>query len=404
MADLALMVSLYAIAVFSHYLQTSLKAAPRLGVVSSTPHELPTIAVIIPAYNEAINLYDCVQAVLASELPNPEKLEIWIADDESTDRTGAIAQELMALDQRVRLVSVPSRPSDQVEVWRGKNWACANAVDQTWGEYLLFIDADVRLEPGAIAAAIADAETHQADLLSCVPEIVCGCFAEWLVQPIMFSLLAVGFDFPSVNAPECQDDAFAAGPFMLFRRQAYVTIGGHRAVAWNLLEDVALAHLIKQKGLKLRYILGSELIKVRMYQSFSALWEGWTKNYHLGSERDVWLTLYSALVLFLVFTLPWLGFVGSSGCLLANLFSRNREILPFMSGWLTLTLAVAAIAFQYRLRQSIAQQFQQPLRYWWLNGIGGLIAAAIAITSLIKIETGWGWTWRGRSLAVNRNA
>jgi glycosyltransferase involved in cell wall biosynthesis len=388
---LLLVTSLVAIAIYTKRFQASLAKAPNLPPVPSGLHSTPTISVVIPAYNEEINIRDCVQAVLASELDDPQKLEIWIADDESEDSTGAIAQALAAQDTRVKVISVPSRPQNQI--WRGKNWACANATPHATGEYLLFIDADVRLEPGAIAAAIAEARAHQSDLLSCAPEIVCGCLAEWLVQPIMMSILAVGFNFETVNDPSALESAFAAGPFMLFKRVAYEKVGGHRAIASEPVEDVELAKLIKGSGFKLRYILGLGLVKVRMYRSFAALWEGWTKNFYMGSQRNLGLTLYCALAMTLIFVTPWVGLVLS-----AISFQRSaigEHGLPLLA----ILMSGSAIAGQYYLRSSAAKSFKQPLRYWWLGWLGGGIVVAIALTSIVKTETGWGWTWRGRSLA-----
>mgnify|MGYP005837538529 CR=1 FL=1 len=374
---LLLLISIGAIAIFTKRLLKSLAAAPRLALSLDIPSPFPSVSVVIPAYNEEINIADCVQAVLASELPPDAQLEVWVADDQSSDRTLAIAQSLS--DPRLRVVPVPPRPQDQV--WRGKNWACAEVSPLAKGDFLLFIDADVRLEPQAIQTAIAHAVQYQTDLLSCAPEIVCGCLAEWLVQPIMMCVLAVGFDFAAVNNPQ-DPTAFAAGPFMLFRRPAYEQIGGHRAVASQLVEDVELARLIKGNGLKLNYLLALGIVKVRMYQSFLALWEGWTKNYFLGAQSNLGTTLFSALVMLLVFVVPWLGLAISLG-----------------QGWgYDLIWSWVALTLQYRLRILAANQFGQPLRYSYLSWVGGAVVAAIAITSIIKTKTGWGWTWRGRPL------
>ncbi|NCJ06466.1 glycosyltransferase [Synechococcales cyanobacterium C] len=385
-----------AIARFHQTLQASLDAAPQLSPLGTPPPDLPTLSVIIPAYNEAENLQACVEAVLASELPNPQSLQVWIADDESTDATGYIAQTLAAKDSRVRALSVPPRPPDQL--WRGKNWACTQAAAQATGTYLLFIDADVRLQPGAIAAALCEAETQQTDLLSCVPAVECGCLAEWLVQPLIFMLIAASFNFAAVNDPT-QATAFAAGPFMLFRRDTYETLGGHRAVAANLVEDVGLARRVKHKGFKLRFILGLEVIQVRMYRSFAALWEGWTKNLYEGSERNLWSTLWVASIMVMVFTLPWgcallSGLLGGAMVLNPEAYSPAQGILLLLN----VIVVGGAIASQYQLRHLAAHRLGPPLRYSGLTGLGGLLMAAIAIASIIKTETGWGWTWRGRSL------
>ena len=384
--SLGLLVAMVAIAIFHRRLQASLATAPRLPLLETAPVTLPTVSLIVPAYNESINITDCLDAVLASHLPNPEQLQVIVADDESTDNTAALAKALN--DRRLEVITVPPRPTDIP--WRGKNWACANAVEKATGEFVLFIDADVRLEPDAIATAVTDCQKQQADLLSCGPGIICGCLAEWLVQPVMMSCIAVGFNFEAVNDPTDKATAFAAGPFMLFRRSAYDRIGGHRAVATETVEDVELAKRVKQSGLKLRYLLSTSLIKVRMYRSFADLWEGWTKNYYEGGGRNLGGTLYSAFALSLIFVMPWLGLV-------AGLWG----IAQGGSAWWFVTgLGVVAIGLQVYMRWAAQRVFDQPFRYWWLGWLSGGIVVAIALTSIIKTETGWGWTWRGRSLST----
>jgi glycosyltransferase involved in cell wall biosynthesis len=351
----------------------------------------PAVAVIVPAYNEAATIAACVTAILqSSDQPAPQ-LTVWVVDDQSTDATLAIVQTLH--DPRLHVLVGQPRPADQM--WLGKNWACTQAVEQITAQiqsdYLLFIDADVSLKPGAIAGAVTKAETDQIDLLTAWPTITCSCFGEWLAQPIIASLFAVGFEFDEVNDPQ-SETAFAVGPFMLFRRTAYENIGGHRAVAGQVVEDVELGRHIKQQGLKLWYGLGSELAAVRMYPSLGALWEGWTKNWYLGSRRNLRSTLYSAWVVFLVFLLPWVGLVMAA---IALARSPTNSL-----HWGAIVLALVAIARQYNIRR-LSQHFSQiPPRYWWLTGLGALIVTAIPIVSIIKTETGWGWTWRGRKLRV----
>jgi glycosyltransferase involved in cell wall biosynthesis len=388
----ALFLSGYVIFRFHQSFKASIDTAPRLTPLHPPISHLPTIAVVIPAYNEAINLQDCVESVLKSELPDPQQLQVWIADDESTDGTRAIAQDLAFQDPRVHLVAVPPRPT--TAVWRGKNWACAQAVEQAKGEYLLFIDADVRLEPGAIATAVTEAQATNADLISCLPEIVCGCLAEWLVQPIIVRMLIAGFNFAAVNDPTQPSTAFAAGPFMLFRRAAYDHIGGHRAIADDLVEDVALARQIKAFGLKMRLMLGLGLIKVRMYRNLATLWEGWTKNLHMGSKRKVSATLMIAVFAVFVLVVPWLGILLSGAAILRVGLSDGALFL------LPLAFALALLLWESILWRQEAILLKLPVRYWSLSWLGGLLMAAIAIASIIKTETGWGWTWRGRSLAL----
>ncbi len=387
---LAVFASLIGIQIFSSKLRSTIPKTRQLAIViPSETADLPTVSVIIPAYNEAANIQNCVNAVLkSSDLP-AEKLEVWVVDDQSTDETLAIAQSIS--DPRVKVLVGQPRPAH--ETWMGKNWACAQVASQTKGDFLLFIDADVRLKRGAIETALLTAQQEQVDLLTFWMTIVCGCFAEWLAQPIITSLFSVGFDFEEVNDPKSQT-AFAVGPFMLFRRQAYDRIGGHVAVASEIVEDVELGRRIKQSGLKIWYGLGHDLAEVRMYQSTAALWEGWTKNWYVGVDRNLRAILYIAFVTFLVFAVPWMGVT-----------IALAKILLFPFNWLDLSplvLALVAIALQYNL-YCLSQKFSNiSPRNWWLAGIGGLFVSAIAIASIIKTETGWGWTWRGRSLVSVR--
>ncbi len=394
--SLGLVVSIAAIGIWWNALRDSLEKAPKLGPIATIPDRLPSITVIIPAYNEALNIQDCLRAVLQNALPAHTQLQIIVADDESTDETAALAQAIATTDSRVQVLTVPPRPT--TEIWRGKNWACAQAVQQATGEYWLFIDADVRLEPSAIATTLTEAQQQQSDLLSLGPEIICGCLAEWLVQPLMLSLIVIGFKFDGVNNPADKDTAFAAGMFMLFKASTYQAIGGHAAIAADPVEDVGLAKRIKSTGYSLRYSLATGIIKVRMYQNLAGLWEGWTKNFYLGANRNVGTVFFAAFALSMVFVMPWLGLLAVVGGRL-----NGDGALPLMQGsgglWVVTLLSLIALILQYQMRAATAQMFKQPLRYWALSWVGGLILMAIAIVSMIKTETGWGWTWRGRSLA-----
>jgi cellulose synthase/poly-beta-1,6-N-acetylglucosamine synthase-like glycosyltransferase len=350
---------------------------------------LPIVSVIIPAYNEADNIQECVMSVLNSTSLSSDNLEVWVVDDQSTDETLTILKRLQQNLNDLRLKIICGLPRPEKQVWTGKNWACAQATERSCGEYLLFIDADVRLKLGAIETVIHKAEIEKTDLLNCIPALVCDSLAEWLVQPLIFINMLIAFNSTVVKNPNTKT-AFAAGPFMLFRHSAYNQVGGHCAVASKVAEDVALARLIKHSGLKLQYVLGADLATLRMYRSWGALWEGWTKVLYSGAQRSFWLMLYLALVMLSIYSIPWLGLVillGKSlliGCGTFDLFA--------------ICLALSAILLQYNLRTLASQALYSSPKYWWLHWLGGLLVAFIAITSVIKTETGWGWTWRGRSL------
>ena len=128
-----------------------------------------------------------------------------------------------------------------------------------------------------------------------------------------------------------------------------------------------------------------------MYTDLAALWEGWTKNWFLGLDRDPGKAIGAALVVVLMFTAPWL------------LLPTSLVLLwlqPVLSvAWLWLmALACLAIVQQLLLRLWTRSTFDVPIRYWYLMGVGGLLVGAIGPVSIWRTRTGRGWTWKGRAL------
>ena len=367
-------------------LQRVFSVAPRLKPGQDTAPDT-SLTVVIPAFNEAHNIEACVASVLANQ-PPCQDWSVLVVDDESSDATVDNALLAGSAAPHFRLIQAGPRPVN--ERWVGKNWACTRGVEQLSSEWLLFIDADVRLKPDALKRALAQALDEQADLLSLAPRLSCGCLAEWMVQPIMASLLGLGFPILETNDPASQV-AFAAGPFMLFKASTYAQIGGHRALAGEVVEDLALARAIKEGGYRLRYLLGLDAVDLRMYRDLAALWEGWTKNWFLGLDRDPVKALGAALVVVLMFTMPWL-------LLPASLVLLWLQPLLASAWWWLLALASLAILQQLLLRLWTRSNFDVPLSYWWLMGAGGLLVGAIGPVSIWRTRTGRGWTWKGRAL------
>ena len=359
----------------------------------SAPPAPTTFTVVIPAYNEATTIERCLSSVLRSAPPASE-WHVVVVDDESNDATASVAMataEAYASDA-AQVSVLPAGPRPSGEHWVGKNWACAQAMDSVKSAWVLFLDADVELQPLTLRRALRQAIDEQADLFSLAPRLVCGCLAEWLVQPIMASLLGLGFPIQATNDPT-SPVAFAAGPFMLFSRQAYEAIGGHRALASEVVEDLALARRIKTSGRRLRYCLGLDAVDLQMYANLNALWEGWSKNWFLGLDRSVTKALGAGGVVLLMFSGPWL--LGGSAVV-----GLAIGILSPQAAAATGLLSVIGIGLQIALRVWTWQRFAVPMRHWWLMGLGGLIVAAIAPTSVWRSLTGRGWTWKGRSLAT----
>ena len=239
------------------------------------------VSVIIPARNEEASIARAVESVAAQ----PEIAEIIVVDDQSTDCTAAILTELAARIPKLKILHTRELPPG----WVGKNHAITLAADVAQGDWLLFTDADTCHMPGSTRRALADAVDHNAVLVSYSPEQELGSFWERVLIPFVYCRLSAKFSFARVNDPKLPDAA-ANGQFLMILRDVYQKVGGHAAIASEVLEDVALARRVKQAGYRIYFTAPIGIIRTRMYRSFRALWEGWTKNlYPLmgGTTRQV---------------------------------------------------------------------------------------------------------------------
>ena len=231
--------------------------------------------VIIPARNEE----DCIARCLASLVAQQGiSFQITVVDDGSTDRTRALAKSFPS-------VQVLGAPEPKPGVMGKCNALITGAMGST-AKWLLFTDADTLHYPGSLAAAVQEAEKRKVDLLSYSPEQETASWWELAVMPLVFADLVRTYPPERVNNPA--DPTVAAnGQYILVRREVYETLGGHKAVAGNILEDVELAKIFKVSDHKIWFRHGTGIVRARMYRSFLAMWDGWTKNLALLFRRPL---------------------------------------------------------------------------------------------------------------------
>jgi hypothetical protein len=226
----------------------------------------PAVSVIVPARNEEMCLGACLESLVAQTGVN---FEIIVVDDASTDRTREIAKSFPS----VRVIDGNSPPAG----WTGKNNAMAAGTSAARGEWLLFTDADTVHKSGSMARALVEARQRGAIMLSYSPEQEVHGFWEKAIMPVIFAELAATYRPALVSDPQ-SSAAAANGQYILIARDAYEAIGGHATVRSSLLEDVALAKVVKASGRKIFFRFGDDAVRTRMYRNFSQLREGWTKN------------------------------------------------------------------------------------------------------------------------------
>ena len=264
------------------------------------------LSVIIPARNEERSLPACVASLLTQSEPGfalGQRWELIIVNDDSTDRTREIAAEAAASHDGVVLLDAPELDLSDRGGFTGKSNACWAGAQAARGRHLLFTDADTVHEANDLSRSLREAERHNAVLLSYSPRQIVTGFWQHAVMPLVFSELASVYPSKEVNDP-ARSLAAANGQFILVERDAYFSVGGHRAVGKNILEDVALARNIKRGPRIIRFRYAPEALSTHMYRTPSEMIEGWTKNLALLFPKPITLALWRILDVLLFFGLP----------------------------------------------------------------------------------------------------
>jgi glycosyltransferase involved in cell wall biosynthesis len=267
------------------------------------------LSVIIPARNEEHSLPACLASLLIQSEPGfalGEQWELIIVNDDSTDKTREIAAEAAAKHNGVILLDAPPLDTTDRGGFTGKSNACWAGAQAARGQHLLFTDADTIHETNDISRSLREAERHTAALLSYSPRQIVTGFWQHAVMPLVFSELASVYPSKEVNDP-ARRLAAANGQFILVERDAYFSVGGHRVIGNNILEDVALAHNIKRGPRIIRFRYAPEALSTQMYRTTSEMIEGWTKNLALLFPKPIALALWRILDLLLFFVLPALA-------------------------------------------------------------------------------------------------
>jgi glycosyltransferase involved in cell wall biosynthesis len=270
-------------------------ANSEVAPASSEPALNERITAIVPARDEEATIETCVRSLARQA----EIAEIFVMNDGSTDRTADIVRGLMGEVKKLKLLEAPEIPAG----WLGKNHAIWEGAKHASNRWLLFTDADAELLDGAAARAQRIAQETGAALVSFSPEQVTQSWYEKALIPFVYYRLAKYFPYEAVRDAR-SDVAAANGQFLMIRRDVYDEVGGHKSVAGEVLEDVALAKRVKAVPYGIWFGAGAGLVRARMYRSFGSMWEGWKKNLYLlvgGTPGAVYRELFAVV--------PWIPFM-----------------------------------------------------------------------------------------------
>lgn len=354
---------------------SNMRAVRRLGEHNLT-ESAPKVSILVPARNEERNIKACVSSLLTQDYPN---FEVLVLDDNSTDATPLILNQLKRANPRLKVINGAPLP----EGWPGKHWACHQLSQQASGDYLLFTDADTRHEPDALSSAIAEMLHSKADLLTALPRQEVRTWSEKLLVPFMnFGILSF-LPIKIAQVFKIPELSVTIGQFMLFRREAYQAVGGYAAAIVNVNDDVILGRMIIENSYKWVLSNGSDQVTCRMYHNFHETVEGFSKNvFGFFGYKVIPFTFVWTLA-FLIFTLPvWILFRHLTGMFIPPALVDLSVIAAVES------LALFLIAY-HRQRIPIYLAFFYPLTI--------AAFATIALRSMVLTVNGHA-SWKGREL------
>lgn len=347
----------------------------------------PRISVIVAAKDEAENIEACVRSILSQNYSN---FELIVVNDRSVDDTAQILRRLQ--DEHLgplKVVDIEQVP----EGWGGQNHAIHQGIAHSSGEWLCFTDADCRfISHRTLAIAWHAAQNQGLAMLTILPRLVMQSAWEKIYLPIASLILLNRCHIGAVNDSR-NSAAYANGAFILFRRNAYLALGGHEAVRGCLNDDIALARLAKQQGYSIRVFANENLLHTRMYADLHSAWHGWIRNFmgSLQAWRTLALVCCSTIGLFIV---PWLGL----STMLAHVYVLGPSWLAAASVW-----GVSVLLSHLGLWRVYRSFELSPL--WSLLYFPGavFVSAMLAAASLRSWQQG-GALWHGIRYTTTRES
>lgn len=339
----------------------------------------PLVSAIIPGRNVAKWVERCLSTLLAQR---GVRVEVIFVDDESDDGTAELVLERF-LKRGVRYVRVGTPPPG----WLGKNWACWRGFQHASGEWLLFLDADTMFFDECVIADALGRCGEGLDAFSLTPRLDTGALSSKIMLPLLQNILLSLFSPARSNDPQ-SPQAILFGAFILIHRKVYLEIGGHQAVHGRILEDRALASLLKGRGYRIRLLDGSE--------RFGAEYAGSLAGYMAAIKRivaDYSLTHSLAKMKYYIMGAAVLFLLPQAALVAASLYG----IAPLA--------VLAAASMIVNVAANYLELRRMRVKYAPLYAPLTVFANWVLVTALIEAYLSFrsgrlGLTWRGRRIEI----
>jgi glycosyltransferase involved in cell wall biosynthesis len=229
------------------------------------------VSVLIPARNEEKNIKNILQDLREQDYSD---IEIIVFDDQSEDDTRNIVAKSAETDSRIKLICSEGLPDG----WLGKNHACHKLAEHAKGDYLLFLDADVRIGGNTIGKAVSFMKKQGLALISIFPRQIIVTTGEKVTVPVMNYILLSLLPIVFVRKSKFTSLSAANGQFMFFNAGIYHSLEPHSLMRSNKVEDISISRYLKSREHRIACLVGDKDISCRMYNGFSDAVNGFSKN------------------------------------------------------------------------------------------------------------------------------
>lgn len=334
---------------------------------SESPAIQASVEVLIPARNESRSISACVTSALNQS--GVANFRVTVLDDASTDDTSV--QLAQFNDDRLNVITgTEVLPAG----WLGKPWACARLAQQSTADYLVFVDADVRLSPDAITSSIELLERTGMAFVSPYPKQETSTLLTRLIQPLLQWSWLHTVVLKLAQKTTRKSLAVANGQFIVCRHADYLRAGGHESVRDQVLDDIMLLRSFYAQGLTGTVADGTDLATCRMYENDSELISGYTKSL-------------------------WQAFNGAIGSVVTNIFLLTIYTVPlfglFTSDWPIALIALIGAGYGRFIVAVRTRQRKFPEVF--THSIAIAIFAGLNVLSWLRHLRGTN-TWKGRAL------
>jgi len=348
-------------------------ADERLNVKQVNAMSLPTVAVVIPARNEEETITGTVRGLLRQDYPVP--FSIIVVDDNSNDGTADAARGAALTDaEKTRLSVVSGAPL--ADGWAGKMWAVKQGIDAApESDYLLLTDADIDHDPALLSNLVAKAEGEGMRLVSLMVKLQCRSFWERLLIPAFVYYFQKLYPFPWVN-DSSRKEAAAAGGCMLVHRRTLEEAGGIDAIHDKVIDDCALAALIKPLG-PIWLGLAERTESSRAYAALGEIWRMVARTAYLQLRHNPLVLLAAVVGMSVLYVVPplamvvglvsgslvWMGLGFAAWTVMAWTYLPTLELYRLSPIW-ALALPLAGLMFTLMTIDSARRHYMRTDGQW----------------------------------------